>query len=111
MDLKEEKQKRKKFLYEVYQAAKNAQPTSPTSVYFGLSKGQLYNMQTKEFINNDEKRGGYIIGERLGLTQVEVDSIVIHFSNNEVGYMISTLGIGQFKITNRGIAYLESLEE
>jgi hypothetical protein len=47
----------------------------------------------------------------LGLTQEEVDSFVIYFSSNEIGYMTSTLGLGQFAITQTGILYLESLED
>lgn len=111
MTLKEEKAKRDKFLLEVYKEAKAGVPTSPTSAYFGLSKYKSYNMETGQFIANDRERGGYIIGERLGLNQTEVDSIVIYFSDRQVGYMSSTLGLGQFNITQLGVMYLESLEE
>ena len=56
-------------------------------------------MNTKEFLNNDEERRGYIIGEQLGLSQDEVDSIVIYFSDREVGYMGSFIGYLQARIT------------
>lgn len=111
MDFKKEKENRIKFLREIYKVAKQETPTSPTSAFFGLSKTRSYNMLTKEFRNNDEERGGYIIGEQLGLNQQEVDSIVIYFSDREIGYMSSTLGLGQFNITQRGVMYLESLED
>ena len=111
MDFKKEKENRIKFLREIYKVAKQEVPTSPTSVFFGLSKTRPYNMVTKEFRNNDEERGGYIIGEQLGLNQQEVDSIVIYFADREIGYMSSTLGLGQFNITQRGVMYLESLED
>jgi hypothetical protein len=111
MDFKKEKEKRIKFLREIYKVAKEEVPTSPTSAFFGLSKTRPYNLLTKEFKNNDEERGGYIIGEQLGLNQQEVDSIVIYFSDREVGYMSSTLGLGQFNITQSGVMYLESLVE
>ncbi|MFO0320921.1 MAG: hypothetical protein ACK504_00655 [Bacteroidota bacterium] len=109
MNLKEEKQKRNKFLYEVYKEAKERSPTSPISAYFRLAKHHKYNMQTKEFIKNDEERSGYILGERLGLNQEEVDAIVKYFSDNEVGYI--RLLLQQFSITQLGVKYLESLEE
>lgn len=111
MDLKAEKQKRINYLREIYKYAKECAPTSPTSAFFGLSKTRPYNMRTQEFGNNDEERGGYIIGEQLGLNQQEVDNIVTYFSNGDVGYMSSTLGLALFNITQRGIMYLESLEE
>ena len=111
MDFKKEKVNRIKFLREIYKIAKQKVPTSPTSVFFGLSKTRPYNLVTKEFRNNDEERGGYIIGEQLGLNQEEVDSIVIYFSDREIAYMSSTLGLGQFNITQRGVRYLESLED
>jgi hypothetical protein len=111
MDFKKEKENRIKFLREIYKISKEGVPTSPTSAFFGLSKTRPYNMITKEFKDNDKERGGYIIGEQLGLTQQEVDSIVIYFSDNEIGYMRSTLGLGQFNITQSGIRYLESLED
>jgi len=111
MTLKEEKAKRDKFLLEVYKEAKAGAPTSPTSAFFGLEKCKLYNKQTGQFLDYDIKSGGYIIGEQLGLNQTEVDSIVIYFSNRQVGYMSSTSGLGQFSITQLGVRYLESLEK
>jgi hypothetical protein len=111
MTLKEEKIKRNKFLFEVYKIAKAEYPGSPISVFFGLSKHKKFNLQTREYVNNDDERGGYIIGENLGLSQDEVDAIVIYFSSNEIGYMTSTLGLGEFAITQSGILYLESLED
>src|SRR5690606_31593802 len=106
MNLKQEKENRIKFLREIYKVAKQEVPTSPTSAFFGLSKTRPFNRVTKEFRNNDEERGGYIIGEQLGLNQQEVDSIVIYFSDREIGYMSSALGLGQFNITQRGVIYL-----
>ncbi len=107
--LKEEKEKRIKYLIEVYKIAKEELPTSPSSVYFGLSKYRKFNFTTREYTNNDKERGGYIIGEELGLTQQEVDTIVIHYSN--IGYMSSTLGLCQFNIEQAGINYLENYSD
>lgn len=111
MNLKEEKEKRIEYLKLVYKYAKESSPISPESAFFGLSKHQKINLQTKEIINNDGEKGGYIIGEQIGLSQTEVDSFVRHFSNNEIGYMSATLGLKTFNITTKGILYLETLEE
>jgi hypothetical protein len=111
MDFKREKENRVKFLRKTYEIAKAHHSTSPTSVFFGLSKTRPYNLRTREFVNNDKERSGYIIGESLELNQIEVDSIVTYFSDREIGYMNSSLGLRKFNITQRGIMYLESLEE
>ncbi len=111
MDLKLEKQKRIKFLFEVYKEAKKQSPVSPDSIYFGLSKTRRYNMKSQQFVDSEEERYGYIIGEKLGLAQEEVDAIVMYYCSREVRYMTSFIGMGEFAITQRGIMYLESLDE
>jgi hypothetical protein len=111
MDLKLEKQKRIKFLFEVYKEAKKESPVSPDSVFFGLSKTRRYNMKSQQFVDSEEERYGYIIGERLGLTQDEVDAFVMYYCSREIRYMSSFIGLTEFAITQRGIMYLESLDE
>ena len=111
MDLKLEKQKRIKFLFEVYKEAKKESPISPDSVFFGLSKTRRYNMKSQQFVDSEEERYGYIIGERIGLTQEEVDAFVMYYCSREVRYMTSFIGLTEFGITQRGIMYLESLDE
>lgn len=111
MDLKLEKQKRIKFLFEVYKEAKKLSPVSPDGIYFGLSKTRRYNMKSKQFVDTEEERYGYVIGERIGLTQEEVDSIVMYYSSREIQYMSTFIGLTQFGITQKGIMYLESLDE
>lgn len=108
MDFKQEKINRNRYLLEVYKEVKGYSPTSPTSAIIGLSKDRLYNPQTKEWIDNDAKRGGYLIGERIGLGEVEVDSIVN--ACIELKYL-RLYGPTSFCFTREGISYLEKLEE
>jgi hypothetical protein len=111
MNLKQEKANRIKYLLEVYNEAKTYVPTAPTSAIFGLSKYRKYNLRTKEYTNDDTERGGYLLGERIGLSEQEVESIVYYCSSREVGYLSSALGMQRFQLTISGINYLESLEE
>lgn len=111
MDLKLEKQKRIKFLFEVYKEAKRLSPISPDSIYFGLSKTRRYNLKSQQFVDTEEERYGYVIGERIGLTQEEVDSTVMYYSSREIRYMSTFIGLTQCGITQRGIMYLENLDE
>jgi hypothetical protein len=111
MDIKKQKQQRIDFIRKIYSVAFTEYSSSPTSVCFGLSKYRAYNFSTREFIENGVAREGYIIGESLGLTETEVDNIVVYFSANEVGYMSASLGLMQFSITQLGIMYVENFEE
>ena len=109
MNLKKNKENRIKFLREIYEISYKKAPSSPESVSFGLSKDNKYNFKTGQIINNDDEKGGFIVGRELGLDEQEVENIVIHFSN--MGYMSATLGLKRFNITFPGIKYLENLEE
>jgi hypothetical protein len=109
MNFKKDKENRLKFLREIYKISYKEAPSSPESVFFGLSKDNKYNFKTGQMINNDDEKGGFIVGRELGLDEQEVENIVSYFSNRN--YMSATLGLKQFSITFLGIRYLETLEE
>lgn len=110
MSIQKDKENRNKYLIAVYEEAKKHSPTAPTSILFGLSKYNKINLKTREIINNDEEKGGYILGEQIGLNKEEVDAIVYYCAGKNVGYLGSFLGMQQFHLTDLGIQYLENLE-
>lgn len=108
MSFKEEKRKRDLFLFALYQEAKKEYPSSPEAVWFGFSKYISFSPSKGEVINNDEERGGYIIGERLGLSMEEVDAFLGRFQSD--GHMSLGIGFQGGTITSAAIRYLERLE-
>lgn len=105
MDIQQEKDNRNNYLELIYTTAKEHSPTSPTSVYFGLSK---YGKLKDGKVEMDEiKSGGYLLGETLSLSKTEVEAIVIHC--HERGLLDATLGLKKFRLTNEGVDYVESL--
>jgi len=107
MSIKEEKEARLKYLKRIYEIAKEADPISPTSIQFGLSKyGKL---RDGKVVLDEKESGGYFIGEELGLDKQQVDAIVYHYVTNE--YLGSYLGMGQFYLKPEGIEYIENLDE
>lgn len=107
MSIKEEKEARIKYLKRIYEIAKEADPVSPGSVQFGLSKyGKL---RDGKVVLDEQESGGYFIGEELGLDKQQVDAIVYHYVTNE--YLGSYLGMGQFYLKPEGIDYIENFDE
>lgn len=109
MNLKKDKENRIKFLREIYRISYKEAPSSPQSIFFGLSNDNKYNFKTGQRINNDDEKSGFIIGSDLGLNKQEVEDIVSYFS--DMGYISASLGLKSFSITFLGIRYLENLEE
>ena len=109
MSFKEDKKKRDAFLLAVYTEARHANPPSPLSVCFGLSKTKKYSLRTSEFINNDDERGGYILGERLGLSELQVDAIINDLADRNL--IETSIGNMVFSLASEAIFYLEELEE
>jgi hypothetical protein len=105
MNLKEEKQQRDQFLRNIYAIARAEMLSSPTGVLFGLSKNKNSAAEEQHYNKND--RGGYIVGENLGLLEEQVDNFVSYLSN--IGHLKAFIG-NHFHITQSGIMYLESLE-
>ena len=103
------KKNRIEYLRAIYTKAKEQDPVNPISLRFGLSKyGKLVDGHVEL---NENESGGYMIGETLGLTKTEVDAIVIHYCSLERQYLSSGLGMRMVGITQRGIDYLEHLDE
>ncbi|MCS3797860.1 hypothetical protein [Niastella sp. OAS944] len=107
MDLKQEKHDRDQFLRNIYAIARREMLSSPTGVLFGLSKREKSNSKVEEEHYNKNDRGGYIVGENLGLSEEQVDNFVSSLSY--IGHLETFIG-NHFHITQRGIMYLESLE-
>lgn len=108
MSFAAEKKTRDAFLFALYQEAKKANPSCPEAARIGFSKFLFYNPAKGQVVNNDHERGGYIIGERLGLSESQVDAFLHRFQDDN--HMELTMGFHLGNLTSRGIRYLERLE-
>tara|TARA_Y100000588_G_C14142942_1_gene876961 strand:+ start:943 stop:1260 length:318 start_codon:yes stop_codon:yes gene_type:complete len=105
MGMRQELQDGNDYLSLIYDTAKEHNPVSPGSIWFGLSKyGKLKNGKVEI---DETESGGYILGEQLGLDKDQVDAIVKYF--HERGYLNATLGMKTFRITNEGQNYIGGL--
>ncbi|WP_422006804.1 hypothetical protein [Roseivirga pacifica] len=103
--MRQELQDRNDYLRLIYDTAKEHNPVSPVSIWFGLSRyGKLKNGKVEI---DETESGGYILGEQLGLDRDQVAAIVKYF--HERGYLDATLGMKKFRITNEGQDYIEGL--
>ncbi len=103
------KKSRIEYLRALYTKALEHDPVNPASIKFGLYKyGKLIDGQVEL---DEGKSGGYLIGEALGLTKTEVEAIVYYYCSSERQYLTSGLGMQIVGITQRGIDYLEYLNE